>query len=278
MGEKDPSTEPINRGRRRLLAATGGVVAAATGAGVLGLSRSQSYRDDDEDGIPDSLERSARFHRRLETVFEEDVEALDPSRKDLLIDVRYIGGTSVSDEAKAFLRELFHENGISLQWLEYPRAYDRGTIQERYGTSIEGLLVLPNGFYWQQVESFLRNVAFQLVVLPGRESAFEKRQLYSRFRDDYVNGMNIGNRAAVVQRDSPAAEAELVLHEIAHLALCHDDDPDNPGPMGAETLIDLTEQEWETLRNNLCNIHDMTGIDLVSRRCLVEDYLDGTAT
>lgn len=141
-----------------------------------------------------------------------------------------------------------------------------------------GLLVLPTGFYWNQVESFLRNVAFQLVVAPGCESAVGKRQLYSQFHDDYVNGRNISNRAAVVQRDSPGAEAELALHEIAHLALCHDTDPANPGPMGRETVVDLTEAEWEALRNNLRNIHDATGIDVVSHRCLIEDYLDGTAT
>lgn len=278
MGSKDHTTEPIDRGRRRLLAATGGVIAAATGAGILGISHDQSYRDVDEDGIPDSLERSTRFHQRLETVFEEEVEALDPRRKDLLVDVRYIGGTSISDEAKAYLRELFHENGIFLQWLDHPSAYDLDTVRERYGLSIEGLLVSPTGFYWDQVESFLRNVAFQLVVVPGRETDFERRLLYSRFYDDHVNGMNVGNRAAIVQRDSSAAEAELALHEIAHLALCHDEDPDNLGPMGQETELDLTEPEWETLRNNLSKIHDATGLDVVSRQCLIEDYLDGTAT
>ncbi|MFU8868110.1 hypothetical protein [Natronococcus sp.] len=281
MGEKDhttdDTTEPIDRGRRRLLAATGGVIAAATGAGILGSSAGQSFRDVDADGIPDSLERSAAFHRRLETVFKEDVVELDPSRKDLLVDVRYIGGTSVSDEAKAYLQALFRENGISLQWLDHPSAYDLDSVRERYGLSIESLLVFPTGFYWNQVESFLRNVAFQLVVVPGRETDFERRQLYSRFYDDHVNGMNIGNRAAIVQRDDPASEAELALHEIAHLALCHDEDPDNHGPMGRETELDLTDREWETLRNNLSNIHDTTGLDVASRQCLVEDYLDGTA-
>lgn len=278
MGDKDhttnESTEPIDGGRRRLLATAGSIIAAATGVGIFGLSHNQSYQDVDKDGIPDSLERSTRFHQRLETTFEQDVKGLDPSHKDLLVDVRYIGGTSISDEAKTHLQGLFHENSISLHWLEYPRAYDLDIVQKQYGTSVEGLLVLPNGFYWNQVESFLRNVAFQLVVVPGRDSNFEKRQLYTRLYDDHINGMNIGNRAAIIQRDSPAAEAELALHEIAHLALCHDDNPDNPGPMGQETMLNLTEQEWETLRNNLRNIHDATGIDVVARRCLIENYLN----
>jgi hypothetical protein len=282
MGGKDhttdETTEQIDGGRRQLLAATGSAIAATTGAGIFRISHDQSYRDVDADGIPDSLERSTRFHQRLERTFEREVKELDPNRKDLLIDVRYVGGTSISDEAKAYLRGLFNENGISLQWLEYPRVYDLTAVQEQYGVHIEDLLVLPDGFYWNQIESFLRNVAFQLVVVPGHESQFKKGQLYSRFSDDYVNGMNTGNRAAIIQRDSPAAEAELALHEIAHLALCHDDDPDNPGPMGRETLLDLTEQEWETLRDNLRNIHDATGIDVISRRCLIKDYLNGTAT
>lgn len=280
MGQKDNSTAnntaPINRTRRWVLGTAAGLIAATTGVGAIVRGRDDPNQDSDGDGIPDSLEQSPRFHRHLRRVFNGEVTPLDPFRKDLLVDVRYIDGISISSEAKEYLQALFWENGISLQWLDYPGEYDLQLVRDRYGTDIESLLVAPDGFYWTEIDPLLQDTAFQLLVVPGRKDNPDGEKLYSRFYQDHVNGMNFGNRAAVANRDELNDEAELVLHEIAHLVLCHDDDPNNPGVMGRETEIDLMDREWELFRNGLDNIHDSTGVDLLSRRCLLEDYLDDT--
>lgn len=267
MGE-----DSIDHGRRRLLGAVAGGLSLAVGAGTAVRLVDGSSADEDGDGIPDVRERSAGFDRRLAATFARDGTDLDPTRSDLLVDVRSIGEASISEPTREYLRELFDENSIRLHWLEYPTVYDAERIGARYGTTIEGLLVDPAGFYWTEVESFLRDVAFQLVVLPGRESEPEKGKLYSTVFDDYVNGMNVGSRAVVARRTDPDEEAELVLHEIAHLALCHDPDPDNLGVMGREREIDLTEREWNRLRNELHNVNETTGYDGLLKQCLLEEY------
>jgi hypothetical protein len=280
MGRRDNTIRdvatPVDQRRRQILCAIAASFTAALGVGTLASLKDNSDQDTDQDGLPDALEQSPQFHRKLETVFGEEIETLDPDQKDLLIDTRYIGATSISDEAKEYLRELFHNNGINLQWLDYPARYDLEMVREKYGMDVESILFSPNGFYWSQIEPFLRNVAFQLIVAPGRKSDPAEGQIYCQFYEDYVSGMNFGNRAVVTQRDEPADQAALALHEIAHLVLCHDPNPNNSGPMGQETEIDLTEHEWEQFRDNLDNIRDSTGIGVVFRRCLVEDYSDGS--
>lgn len=269
------TTPPTNSRRRWLLGVVGGLIAATTGVGAVVRLRDNPYSDMDGDGIPDSLERSQHFHQQLQRIFDEEIEPLNPSRKDLLIDVRYIGGTSISMDAKDYLRELFRNNGIFLQWLDHPVEYDLQMVYDRYGIDTESLLVAQDGFYWNQIEPLLRNVAFQVLVVPGHRGDPDDGQLYSRFYRDHINGMNFGNRAAVAYRDEADDQAELVLHEIAHLVLCHDDDSDNLGVMGQEEEIDLTDHEWEQFRNGLHHIHDSSGLELVTRRCLLGDYRDG---
>jgi hypothetical protein len=269
-------TEPTDQRRRRFLGAIAATITAALGVGTLASLKNNSDQDTDQDGLPDSLEQSSQFHHKLEAIFEKEVEPLDPNRKDLLIDARYIGETSISDEAKGYLQDLFSKNGINLQWLDYPVRYNSEMVHERYGMDVESILFTPDGFYWNQIDPSLRNIAFQLIVVPGRKSDPAKGQIYCKFYKDYVSGMNLGNRALVTQRDKPTDQAALALHEIAHLVLCHDPDSDNPGQMGQQAEIDLTEQEWEQFRNGLDNIRDSSGIDVAFRRCLLEDYSDGS--
>jgi hypothetical protein len=273
-------------GRRRFLRCVpGALTSSAAVAGAVYLD--DPFRiDDDGDGIPDALERSPRFNRQVASMFDGSFDGLDPHRKDLLIDIRYIGNTHVSDAAKSFLRDRFRENGIYVQFLDRSKRYDAAEVRERYGSSAEDLLVKRNGFYWSEIEPFLRNVAFQLVVVPDSSWTPEpnRGKVYSRVLDEYgdtnhrgyINGMNVGNRAVVVQRLDWESEAELVFHEIAHLVLCHDADSDNPGTMGTRTEIDLTKREWTRFRNGLTNIRDVTGYDIVLRTCLFEEYPEGS--
>lgn len=324
--------------RRTLLKSVG--VSLAVGATALG-GRS-GYVDDDGDGIPDHIERSAAFEERLADCFGADqVESIDPDRPNLLIDARYVEGTGVSDAATAYLEDLFREHGIHAQWLDYPHVYDREHFEASYGAEVRSVLWGRSSFYREEVESWLRDVAVQIVVVPGepvpgvrtvedagdgggaladssRSAAGSPPTTASaaadvdgvlpdprveRVRapprqlpgvdglqprvfshqlalmgggiDGYANGFSVGNRAIVADRRRPARQAELLLHEIAHLGVCHDDDPDNPGVMGASEVVDLAPAEWEQLRANLPNVHDQTGFDVLFRPCLWSESLRG---
>ncbi len=261
----------------------GGAVTAPLGIGGAAYRLERSYTDDDGDGIPDSLERSSTFNESLATLFGTDkFEGLDPTRRDLLIDVRYVGEASVSAETKATIRRLFRTNGIYLQWLEYPHRYEKSTFLEQYGHNAKRILWSPRSFYHREIEEWLLNVAFQLIVVPGIEQGPHQGRLYSPWTDlhggrsdGYVNGLNTGNRAVVADRQTPEIETRLILHEIAHYALCHDTDPTNTGVMGTRKETDLMDYEWEQLRTGLSAIRDTTGVDVAFRRCLWWDLLGG---
>lgn len=266
--------QAIDYGRRRVLGLAAGALASAMGVGTTAYYGDQPHPDEDGDGIPDPLERSPRFDRALATVFGDEFETVDPDRKDLLVDVRCVGDAAISADSEAYLRDLFRQNGIHVQWLDYPSKYDERAVRGRYGTTVEDLLAKRNGFYWNEVEPFLRDVAFQLVVVPARFLEPHEGRIYSTFLNAYFKGMNFGNRAVVVRQDDEEDEARLVLHEVAHLALYHDFDPDNRGVMGRGDEIDLTDREWARFRNGLTNIRDTTGYDVVFRRRLWEEQLD----
>lgn len=278
-GDPDRASEPsAPRGRRAVLELAGSL-GAFGGLGVVAYTSDRRYVDEDGDGIPDSKERSGSFHDYLRGVFGADqFEGLDPRRKDLLVDARYVGDAGIADPTKARIAELFRENGIFLQWLDHPRRYDRERFEERYGYGSKDVLWASGSFYREEVEEPLRNVALQLIVLPGGHGSPGRARIHSwpllsgSDRDGTATGVSYGNRAVAVERESVEAEAKLVLHELAHLGLCHDDDPDNIGVMGTGQDLDLADQEWETLRANLENVRDTTGFDILFRRCILEEF------
>jgi len=264
--------------RRSLLTWCGGAVTAPFGIGASAYSLDRSYQDTDGDGIPDSLERSVEFNNWVRSVFGEQFTGLDDSRRDLLVDVRYVGDWTVSAATRELIVELFRENGIHLQWLEHPTRYDRAAFERQYGYNAKRILWSPRSFYHQTIEPRLKNVAFQLIVVPGFADGPHERKLYSPATaahgsdsKGYVNGLNTGNRAVVASRYSHEIEAKLILHEIAHYALCHSTDPTNTGVMGTNEEADLMEWEWEKLRGGLGAIRDTTGVDVLLRRCLWDE-------
>ncbi len=251
---------------------------APFGLGVSAYGVDRSYQDVDEDGIPDSLERSAEFNSWIHSIFGDQFTGLDPSRRDLLVDVRYVGEWSVSDTTRQLIVKRFREHGIHMQWLEYPKRYDQQAFEHQYGYNAKRILWSPRSFYRQTIESRLKNVAFQLIVVPGFAGGPHERRLYSpataahgSASEGYVNGLNTGNRAVVASRYSHEIEAKLILHEIAHYALCHSTDPTNTGVMGTNEEIDLMEYEWAKLRTGLGAIRDTTGVDVLLRRCLWDE-------
>ena len=262
------------RSRRGVLKAVGGLVATPIGIGATAYGLDRSYRDADGDGIPDSLEADAAFEEWLTGVFGADqFSGLDPTRRDLLVDVRYIGKTSVRERTKSRLIELFRTNGIHLQWLDYPDRYDRPSFERRYGYNAREILWSPRSFYHRTIERRLKNVAFQLIVVSGFGEGPHHEYLYSPWTkfdsgSGYVSGFNTGNRAVVAGSHSHEAEAKLICHEIAHLVLCHSTDPANTGVMGSQDELDLQPDEWETLRTGLDAIRDTTGVDVAFQECL----------
>lgn len=262
------------RSRRGVLKAVGGLVTAPVGLGSVAYGLDRSYRDADGDGVPDSLEADAVFEAWLTSVFGADqFSGFDSTRRDLLVDARYVGATRVRERTKSRVVELFRANGIHLQWLDYPRRYDRSTFERRYGYHIPEILWSPRSFYHRTVERRLKDVALQLIVVPGFDAGPHREHLYSPWTafdsgSGYVNGFNTGNRAVVAGRHGHEAEAKLILHEIAHYALCHSPDPANTGVMGTGDDLDLQPAEWAALRDGLDAIRDTTGFDIAFQRCL----------
>lgn len=241
----------------------------------------RSYVDGTGDGIPDRTKRSREVHDRLESLFGADqFDGLDPTRRDLLLDVRYVEGTSIHPETKREVVDLFRRQGIYAQWLEYPETYDRATVERRYGWDTRSLLWSRDSFYRREVEPDLKGLAIQLLVVPGVSRQPYRGLVYSPTmdalgseRDGHVYGFSVGNRAVVTDRDDRGYEARLVLHEIAHLGLCHDDDPENVGVMGTAETTDLMPHEWETLRERLRNVGETSGYGLAARPCLWRECL-----
>ncbi|SDQ39404.1 hypothetical protein [Natronobacterium texcoconense] len=269
------------RPTRRLLLRSVGVAGSLSAvSGVGSFVRDRSFDDSDGDGIPDETKQSTSFHRRLRSIFGNQFGGLEVGRPELLLDVRYVGDTSIYPVTKRTIVDLLRTHGIHAQWLDYPTRYDAETISEQYGGTVKNLLWGRNSFYSEEVENALKNVALQLLVVPGSTATSDEGRIYSHWMDaagggvdGYVNGFSLGNRAVVADREDRLEEAALVLHEIAHLVLCHDNDPENTGVMGTAEEVDLMDHEWEQFRNGLDNVRDTTGYDLIFRPCLWEENL-----
>ncbi len=281
----DDGEENSRTSRRAVLQSVGGGIGVTAGIGAGGYLTDDRFTDEDGDGIPDRKERSDSFHRRLTDLFgENQFEGLDPDRRDLLLDIRYVGETSIDDRTKRTIEQRFRDHGVYAQWLDYPHRYDHDRIEREYGWNAKTLLWDRTGLYREEVEPFVRDVAVQVFVIPGHEFERYGGLVYSPWAnlfgggvDGHVNGFSVGNRAVVCDRNDKWEQERLLFHEIAHLTLCHDDDPDNTGVMGTNEEIALTDDEWDTLRTNLDAVRDTTGYDIAFRRCLWEGCLEGVA-
>lgn len=264
--------------RRQFLATTGGV---ALPSALLSGARARPMADRDDDGLPDGVETSADAHERLRERFGDAFEGFDPDRPDLLVDVRLVGDAAIDPAVVEHLTRRFDEHGINLQWLTYPDRYDEAAFVDDYANNVRRILWSPGSFYFDKVEEFLQPLAFQLIVVPGKRDDPYAGRVYSPYAryvmghpyDGWINGMCVGNRAVIGDREAPREQARLALHEIGHLALNHDDDPDNHGVMGTHRRIDLTDAEWTQLREGLSAVRDSTGYDFLFDRRLWKDQL-----
>lgn len=249
--------------RRTLLGAGMSVVG-------LGTLRSSPFEDADADGIPDAIERSDEYDRFVRDRFgDEQFEGLEPHRRDLLIDARYVGSATISGETKRFVRDAFRDHGIYLQWLDYPVRYPVGSFAEQYGDRVERILWPIASFYADEIEEELRDTALQVIVLPDSEENLEA--LYAIQQGQHFDGMSFGNRCLVTASASGQAEMVLVMHEIGHLALCHNEDPASVMSANPDQAR-FTTREWARLREGLSNIRDTSGFDIATRKCLLERY------
>ncbi len=234
------------------------VLAGATGlAGVLAGCSSDLGPDRDRDGIEDVYERN------LAALIEEEygndqVPDLDPDEKDLIIDAHYVEGEDFADRYKDELEDLFAEQGIDLHWLDHPDRYDRDRFEDRYGHEVDE--ILEEGFYDAVTVPELRDNAVQMLFVPGKADEPHEGELYAPSNpgpddDHHFTGYSRVNRATVGSAVEGEVRARTVLHEIAHLAVDHDyDDEDNEGVMGQKEELDMTEEEWDELRDGLSNV------------------------
>lgn len=274
--ETKSATQRHQYTRRGTLAALG----AVAGFGW-SYRADRSFEDSDRDGIPDEDKTSGTFHQRLEELYGDDVDPLELGRTDFLIDARYVGDARIDESVQRFLERRFRSNGIHMQWLDYPERYDRDWFEEQFDNDVRRILWARESFYHSVVEEWLADVAFQLVVVPGATDPPYEGMVYSpaadhampEYETGWANGVNVGNRAVIGDRESRREQARLAFHEIAHLRLCHDDDPANRGVMGTNERLDLTDDEWATLRDGLHAVRDTTGYDVVLRPCLWRDQV-----
>lgn len=254
--------------RRTMLALAG----SAAGAGLIGgyLFRDEiaseafnavenTYRrikrrnDTDLDGLPDDREASDDFHTYLAETFDTPVGELDPAKKDLIIDARYVAGEEFPDEHKQYLAELFEDRiGVDLHWLDYPETYPRDTFIDEYGYRPADILWGDDSFYAQEVEDELQTAALQIVFTPGKPDGEHDGSLYCAPGEEYAGGFSALNRVAMA--DLPADDELItVLHEIMHLGNWEHnyDDPDDPGVMGQQEVADATPDQWENLAKRL---------------------------
>lgn len=277
--------------RRRVLTVGGGIALTPFAGGYVRYRSDRTYPDQDGDGIPDPIKRSTSVGEVLTHTFGEQFEGLEIGRRDLLLDVRYVGDVSVPLQVKHAIRRRFRNNGIHLQWLDFPDRYDYEWFDREYGNNARQLVWGRESFYRNEIQESLKDIAFQLIIVPGALSGPYKGRIYSPWADlagthsnGYINGMNFGNRAVAAERLEPWEQTRLIFHEVAHLALCHDSDPSNTGVMGTNETLTLADDEWEILRENLDNVRDTTGYDLLARTCLWADgptsagIADSTAT
>lgn len=277
----EPESKRGTRTRRSMLRSIGGIGATVVGS-VAAYRYDRTYENQSGDGIPVELKRSEAFHDRLVDIFgSESFEGLQAGRVDFLVDVRYVGGATVDDAVKQYLEGLFRDNGIYMQWLDHPNRMDERRFLEEYGNDARSILWSRRSFYAREIEADLKDVALQLVVVPGRREPPHEGKVYTHLSDilgdsksdGWVNGMSTGNRAVMGHRESLREQARLALHEIAHLVLCHDDDPTNEGVMGIQERVDLTPAEWSRFRDGLDAVRDTTGYDVAFRRCSWGEYV-----
>ena len=250
----------------------------ATGIGAIGVGKVGWHTlindSPGAEGIPTSVKRSAEVNDRLTDRFGDQFEGFEIGRSDLLVDARYVGDSLVQANVKRFLVETFRSHGIHLQWLDHPTRHNKRKFEREYGYNTRRILWDPRSYYHREVETDLKNIALQLIVVQGEELHPNFGMLYSPWADrlgrgeGYVNGMNFGNRAVVATRTSDWEMARLIFHELAHLALCHDFSSDNQGVMGTNERLGLLGREWNTFRENLDNVRDTTGADVLGRSCL----------
>ncbi|MDY6770371.1 MAG: twin-arginine translocation signal domain-containing protein [Candidatus Nanohaloarchaea archaeon] len=236
--------------RRGFLAAV-----AATAAGC-----AATVRDGDEDGLS-SLDEE-RLQRAVEERYGERLE-LDPDRKDLIVDARYVESEGFADGHKAYYEELFADHGIDLHWLDHPSGgelYDRERFVEEVSYEEDAILAC-DGFYDEAVDEVMQEHALQLFFVPGKpeephEGLIRSDDNPGRDGDHFFTGYSRGDRAAIGSAPEGEWRRKITLHEMGHLGVDHHYESEgNDGVMGSYEEADFTDAEWRELRESLPNVN-----------------------
>ncbi|MDZ7731132.1 MAG: hypothetical protein U5K37_09730 [Natrialbaceae archaeon] len=94
------------------------------------------------------------------------------------------------------LLSLFRSNGIYAQWLEYPDRYDRAWFESRFGYDVRKILWSRESFYRTAVEPALRDIAVQVIVVPGLTDPHVEGLLYSPMSDATGQGRMVTSTAS----------------------------------------------------------------------------------
>ena len=268
--------------RRSVLFGVGGISTAGVLPGTLTSETIGSDVGSSGDGIPDTVKRSHAFESFINRYYDTTwYSGLTVGEKDLLLDVRSVGAVDIPTSVKHFLIQLFAEQDIHLHWLDYKHRYDQAQFYDRYGPNSRSILWSRDSFYHTVVENRMHDIALQVVLIKGILDGPQRGKIYSPWADvlgergGFINGMNFGNRLVAAERAARWEQTRLLFHEIAHLSLCHDSAPGNTGVMGTNAALRLTTNEWEIFRNNLDNVNDRTGSDVIFRECLWTDDFGG---
>lgn len=259
----------VDVSRRELLMLAGAAGAGLAGAGYVHRDRIMAgsrdavedvYRrirqrtDGDLDGLPDALEESEQFQQYVEDVFQTTVEPFDAEQKDLIIDARYVEGETVPEDHKQYIERLFADRiDVNVRWMDHPETYDREQFLADYGYDPAAMLWGDDSFYEQEVADELKDVALQVVFVPGKQSEPQEGALYCAPGDRYLRGFSAVNRAVVTGNLPPEQRLRTTLHEIAHLGnYTHNyGDEADKGVFGQNVVTDLTGQQWERLHDRL---------------------------
>lgn len=230
------------------------IIDGAADAAELLYRMSRRPGDTSLDGLPDRLKDSDTFHQYIEETFDTTFDGLDPDRKDLLIDARYVEGETFPDDAKTYIEDLFGwRTDITLHWLDYPETYTRDTFITDHEHRPAEILWRDGGFYDEEVEDMLKDTALQVVFAPGAQDDGHDGQLYCEPGEEYVAGFSAVNRSVVGSVGTAEDRTKTTLHEIAHLGNYHHnyDDPQDRGVLGQNEVTDLTPAQWDRLQDRL---------------------------
>lgn len=209
------------------------------------------------EGVPEDYREDDGFYSRLNDYFPADQVRRLESAPNMIVDVRYIEGCSLSEDDRTKLEQDFIQNGVDTIVLEYEEKYPREDFFDNYSMDAndilgEGvyreLLGIQNGFWGDKTEDFLKDTAVQVLFVPG---LIDGELNFIESSDGAAAGVAKGSRSAVRDMRDTEYRYRVTKHEIGHmLSLEHTEG--NDVMTGTQLLGQHFEEwQWEKIREQL---------------------------